>query len=728
FFVILPRQIFDMDNVISNIITQAKPFIKEQERDIPLIEKAYDFCKSHLSDAELENILSQAEIAISLIGLGAKALMSIFLKPCHEKGKITNAEISSAYGEKVLGIIVGLEKVEKINTTRSKLQSENFIKLILSQADDVRVVLILLSSKLNKLRNIKNLSEEEQKNLAEELESLYAPLAHRLGLYQIKTEMEEMSMKYLHNDIYKTIAKQLAEKKAARDRYIESFIQPLKELLESKGIPPFEIKGRPKSIHSIWNKLQKGKVTFDHIYDLFAIRIIIDSQPEFEKRDCWNVYSIISDLYRPNPNRLRDWISSPKSSGYESLHTTVLGPENRWVEVQIRTKRMDEVAEKGQAAHWIYKDGESASNSIHWLSSIREMLESKDESLENDNNSRMELYTSEVFIFTPQGDLRKLPADATLLDFAYEIHSNIGNTCTGGKVNGKIVTINHILKNGDSVEVFTSKNQFPKQDWLSFVKTSKARTHIKKYLKDLQYKTANIGKETLSRKFTQINIKFSDENIRKVTKHFGFKEPFDLYMAVMANKVDTSQIKSVFEEKTEDKKPLSINADEFKEKFNRRIAKDSENLLIIDNINDNLDYKLAKCCNPIKGDDIFGFVSAGGGIKIHRLNCPNALNMMGQYPYRIIKAQWSRAEANVDFVTGIRITGSDEISIINNITELLAKDTLVKLRGIKLDSKDGNFEGMLTLSIKDIVHLDKILEKVRSIKGVFSAERFDVRN
>lgn len=709
---------------ISDLLEQAKPFIKEQERDIPKIRQAYDFCESQLESENVDSLKNQAQIAISLIGLGAKALMSIFLKPCLEQNRISQKEIVALYGEKVFGIISGLIKVEKIDTTRSNLQSENFIRLILSQADDVRVILILMSDKLNQLRNIKSLPEQQQLDLCNELDSLYAPLAHRLGLYQIKTEMEEMSMKYLHNDIYKTIAQKLAEKKASRDEYIRKFIEPLKDLLQSKGIPSFEIKGRPKSIHSIWNKLQKGKVTFEHIYDLFAIRIIIDSELEHEKRDCWNVYSIISDLYRPNPNRLRDWISSPKSSGYESLHTTVLGPENRWVEVQIRTRRMDEIAEKGQAAHWIYKDGDSESNSVHWLANIRNILENpSDESFENDSNSRMELYTDEVFIFTPQGDLRKLPANATLLDFAYDIHSNLGNTCTGGKVNGKIVTLKQTLKNGDKVEIITSKNQSPKQDWLSFVKTSKARNHIKKYLREAQYKTAEAGKEALSRKFAQIDVRFCDENIRKLLKHLDLKEPFDLYLAVMANKIELAQIKEAFLEKNDNKCPELIDSQEFSKKINRRISKDADNLLVIDDLNDNLDYKLAKCCNPIKGDDIFGFVTACGGIKIHRLNCPNAMNMMENYPYRIIKARWSKSQANVDFNVMLRVVGNDEISIVSNITALLSKDSEIKLRGINLNSKDGNFEGVLSISIHDIYHLDKILEKIKTIKGVHLVER-----
>lgn len=713
---------------LSYIVTALQPLIQDTERDIPNIHKAYDEAEKHFSAEQMNRLLEQAEIAVSMIGLGAKAVMAVFLRPLLEEQIITEKEICQNYGEKVCGITAGLIKVAKIDTSRSKLQSENFIRLILSQADDVRVVLTMIAYKLSQLHHIQELEENARLALAEELDALYAPLAHRLGLYQIKTEMEELAMKYLHNDIYKTIAQKLAEKKADRDAYIKRFIDPLKELLMSKGIPPFEIKGRPKSIHSIWNKLQKGKVTFEHIYDLFAIRIIIDSEFENEKRDCWNVYSIISDLYRPNPKRLRDWISSPKSSGYESLHTTVLGPENRWVEVQIRTRRMDEVAEKGQAAHWIYKDGNTASGSVHWLARIRNILENPvDESLENDSNSRMELYTDEVFIFTPQGDLRKLPADATLLDFAYEIHSNVGNTCTGGKVNGKIVTIKQVLKNGDRVEILTAKNQSPKQDWLSFVKTSKARQHIKKFLREAEGKMAEAGKETLSRKFAQWEVKFSDENIRKLLKPLNYKEPFDLYMAIMDNKVDFSAVKNLlFEKPTEDKKPVPIDFEDFNKKIKRKISKEGDGLLVIDEMSDNLDYKLAKCCSPIKGDDIFGFVAAGGGIKIHRLNCPNAYNMMETYPYRIVKARWGKSDANVDFTVGVRVVGNDEISIVNNITEFLSRDQLVKLRGINLNSKDGNFEGMLTLSIKDIDHLDKILEKLRQIKGVHSAERFDV--
>lgn len=529
--------------------------------------------------------------------------------------------------------------------------------------------------------------------------------------------------------MYKTIAKKLAEKKAMRDKYIENFIAPLRTILAEKEIT-CEIKGRPKSIFSIWNKIKKSNTNFDQIYDLFAIRIIIDSKPENEKSDCWNVYSIISDIYRPNPKRLRDWISTPKNSGYESLHTTVLGPENKWVEVQIRTQRMDEIAEKGHAAHWRYKEGQNAVGALSWLASIRQILENPNPyGLEEDKNSRMELYTDEIFIFTPNGDLRKLPAKATVLDFAYDIHSNIGNTCTAGKINGKVVPIKQELQNGDKVEILTSKQQSPKHDWLSFVRTGKARGRIKKYLADLEYKDAEQGKEILQRKLQSFKVKFGDDNIHRILKHLGYKHANDLYLAIAQNKIDFTKIKELYSDAPKvdaDKKPQAINTDDFKQKLNNKLTEEtSSNLLIIDNNVDNVDYKLATCCNPIKGDDIFGFVSSAGGIKIHRLTCPNAFNMLERYPYRIIKTKWTSKDGNYQFAVGVRVTGNDEIGIVSNVTQVLSKDVKVKIRSFNISSRDGNFEGLLSLYIEDITKLDKLLDKIKSIKGVHTAIRFD---
>ncbi|MDR0941111.1 MAG: RelA/SpoT family protein [Bacteroidales bacterium] len=708
----------------TDILAAAQPFIKQT--DVQRIEKAYSEAQLYDSTEEMCDTMETLHIAVTNIGIGDKAICSVLLLSAFQDQRITTKYLSENYGEAVRIIVEGLACVRKIDTSKSKFHSENFIKLLLSQADDIRIILLLLAQKLHELRSIKNYDHAAQIRLCEELSTLYAPIAHRLGLYAIKNEMEEMCMKYLHNDVYKMIAQKLAEKKSMRDAYISNFIAPIEKALREKGVR-CEIKGRPKSIHSIWKKIQTSKVSFEHIYDLFAIRIIIDTEPENEKSACWNVYSIVSDLYRPNPNRLRDWISSPKSTGYESLHTTVLGQENKWVEVQIRTCRMDEIAEKGHAAHWKYKEGANAVGAVDWLAKIRQILENPDsESMDDETNSRMQLYTDEIFIFTPNNDLRKLKANATVLDFAYDIHGNIGNTCVGGKVNGKVVPIKHRLENGDKVEVLTSKTQTPKRDWLSFVQTSKARSHIKKFLTDAEFKHVEQGKEIVLRKFTQAKLKFSDDLVVKLLKHLGLKNTNDLYLAALNNKIDFSCLKELFIDapKTDaDKKVTAINPEEFKNTLHKKLDIDSSDLLVIDNNVNNVDYKFAPCCNPIKGDEIFGFVTAGGGIKIHRLNCPNAMNMLEKYPYRIIKTQWTSSKNSTSFTAGIRIIGNDDLGIINNVTQLLGREKDIAIRNISINSRDGQFEGYLSLSINDKEHLTKILDKIRAIKGVHTAER-----
>ncbi|MDA3883458.1 MAG: TGS domain-containing protein [Bacteroidales bacterium] len=716
-----------IEKKITHIIDLAKHVIKE--RDIPFIKKA--FYSLHEALPSYTNTQTDtAHLAVNEIGLAGKALTSIFLLPLYKKKILTKEHIIADYGEKVFGIVNGVSRVETIDTTKSKFHSENFIKLILTQADDVRVILILLTKKLYALKNIEHLSSSEQIRLCEELSSLYAPISHRLGLYQIKTEMEEMSMKYLHYDIYKTIAKKLADKKKQREEFVESFIEPIKKNLEKENIS-FKIFGRPKSISSIWNKIKKSDTEFENIYDLFAIRIIIDSPREYEKNLCWHVYSIVSDIYTPNPKRLRDWISTPKRSGYESLHTTVLGPENKWVEVQIRTQRMDDIAEKGHAAHWKYKEGEQATGSISWLASIRNILESASgKGLEEDSLSRMELYSDEIFVFTPKDDLYRLRKQATVLDFAYEIHSEIGNTCTAGKVNGKIVPLKHTLHNGDKIEIITSKQQNPKQDWLTFVKTSKAQQRIKKYLYDIQYKNAEVGKEILARKLQNIKVKFGDNTIHSICKKFGYKHANDLYIAIYNNKIDFTEIKQLFSEPEKiklEKKSVSINSSEIEKRLQQTndTRNKEDNLLIIEDSLHNIDYKFAKCCNPIKGDEIFGFISAGGGIKIHRLTCPNAAHMLNNYPYRIIKTEWTNKSSSHEFNVGIRIIGSDEIAIVNRITQIINHDFKIPIRNFNISSRDGNFEGLLSFYISNNTVLEKLLEKLRSIKGVHSAERYD---
>lgn len=708
----------------ADILAAAQTFIKQT--DVQRITKAHSEALLFNSANEMNKTLEILHIAVTNIGIGDKAICSLLLFHAFQSQKISAKYLNENFGEAVRTIVEGLVRVRKIDTSKSKFHSENFIKLLLSQADDIRIILLLLAQKLHELRSITSYNATLQTHLCEELSTLYAPIAHRLGLYAIKTEMEEMCMKYLHNDMYKMIAQKLAEKKSMRDVYIKKFIEPIETILHEKGVQ-CEIKGRPKSIHSIWKKIQKSKVSFEHIYDLFAIRIIIDTEEENEKSACWNVYSIVSDLYRPNPNRLRDWISSPKNTGYESLHTTVLGQENKWVEVQIRTRRMDEIAEKGHAAHWKYKEGANAVGAVDWLAKIRQILENPDsESMDDDTNSRMQLYTDEIFIFTPNNDLRKLKTNATVLDFAYEIHGNIGNTCVGGKVNGKVVPIKHRLENGDKVEVLTSKTQTPKRDWLTFVQTSKARSHIKKSLIDADFKHVEQGKEIVLRKFAQVKLKFSDDLVVKLLKHLELKNTNDLYLAALNNKIDFSCLKELFIDapKTDaDKKAIAINPEDFKNALHKKLDIENNDLLVIDNNVNNVEYKFAPCCNPIKGDEIFGFVTAGGGIKIHRLNCPNALNMLEKYPYRIIKTQWTSSKNSSSFSAGIRIIGNDDLGIINNVTQLLGREKDIAIRNISINSRDGQFEGYLLLSINDTEHLTKILEKIRAIKGVHSAER-----
>lgn len=711
------------------LLDKSLPLIKKS--DIDIVHTAFGFALAHLGHteneelqvgSELDELFDIAWMAVEDIHLAGKALASIFI---YRWVNENSEDFIKDLHPKVLRIVEGLNRLNKIDKTTSIHNPENFIKLLLTQAEDVRAILINLAEKLYLTRKIHLLEAEERVKLCKELSSLFAPLAHRLGLYNIKTEMEETAMKYLQNDVYKTIAKKLSETKKNREEYISTFIKPIEAELKKTGIK-FTIKGRPKSIHSIWNKLKNNKVTFEQVYDLFAIRIILDSEGEHEKPDCWNAYSIVSDIYRPNPKRLRDWISAPKNSGYESLHTTVIGPEGKWVEVQIRTTRMDEVAEKGPAAHWRYKEGKKAVGSTSWLSRIREALETqKADAFEKEHTAKIDLYSDEIFIFTPTGDLRRLRADSTILDFAYEIHTKIGHTCSGGKVNGKVLPIKHVLQNGDRVEIITTKNQTPKRDWLSFVRSTKAKQRIKKFLKEEEHKETEEGKEILIRKLNQIKVKFDDQSVFKIIKYFKCADSYELYKNVLDEKIDFSELKTLFtEEKPSVHKPEQINSEKFSDKINTKITK-NEDALVIDQTLDNVEYTLAPCCNPIKGDEIFGFVSSGQGIKIHRINCPNAAEMLNRYPYRVISATW-KSVSNSQFLAGIRVIGMDEIGIISTITELISRDLQVNMRNLNVESNDGVFEGKIIVFVQDNKHLDSLLKKIRTLKGVHSASRFDL--
>ncbi|MFC2096968.1 RelA/SpoT family protein [Bacteroidota bacterium] len=672
------------------------------------------------------------EVAIIVsdeIGLGIPAVVAALMHDIVSSDIKSLEDIKEIFGEEIKEIIKRLLKISKIHAKNTAMQSENFIKLLISLSDDIRVVLIRLADRLAHMRSISVFPEEKQLRLAMESSSLYAPLAHRLGLYKMKTEFEETSMKVLQSDVYHDIAGKLKETKKGRDKYISEFINPLKKELEKNRIN-CEIKGRPKSIFSIWTKIKKQNVEFNEVYDLFAIRIILDESHTNEKADCWKVYSIITDLYRPNPNRLRDWISTPKPNGYESLHTTVIGNDGKWVEVQIRTVRMNEIAENGYAAHWKYKSKSAKLSTDKWLANIRKTIENTvDKELNLLANSKMELYSGEVFIFTPQGDLKKLPSSSSVLDFAFSIHGKVGSACTGAKVNGRIVPFKHKLTTGDTVEIITSKNQLPKSDWLNYVVTKKAISRIKRLLKDNEYKLAKEGKEILQRKLTQWKAHTSADAIHKLTNVLKLKDSIELYQMVGEGKIDFPEIKKIiFDEKVQSEYFHENIIKESSEDIVNKTISSTSDYLIIDNHIDKIDYSLAKCCNPIFGDKVFGFVTIGRGTKIHRVNCPNAKEMVLRYPYRLVKVRWPHSSGKSGYPVNVRVTGIDDFGIINNISKVVSDELDMKVRSINIDTSDGMFEGNITVIVNDTSHLDLLIKKLLKIKGVLKANRMDENN
>lgn len=664
-------------------------------------------------------------LLLSEIGLGRSAVAGILLPPTTTLPDYSEKQVEQLFGQSTVGIIKGLHRVAELYKRNTSLETENFRKLLLTIAEDVRVILIMLAERLYIMRNLNNEADEQKRiSIAQETSYLYAPLAHRLGLYAVKTELEDLALKFTHYDIYKDIAHKLNETKSQRDAYVNAFIEPLKQKLEQQGFK-FHIKGRTKSIHSIYNKMLKQNTTVDHIYDLFAIRIILDSELEREKAECWQVYSIIADMYQPNPKRLRDWLTIPKSNGYESLHTTVLGPENKWVEVQIRTERMDQVAEKGVAAHWRYKGIKSETGMDDFLKNIREILENPDaNAAEVMSDFQLNLYDQEVFVFTPNGDLHQLPKGSTALDFAFRIHSNIGCRCVGAKVNGRNMPIKYVLQNGDQVEVLTSNTQHPTAAWLNIAVTSKAKSKIRQALKEQEYKDANDGREILERRFKNWKLEFEDGKVSKLSQKFGYKVVSDFYQAVAQGREDPLAIRDAYvelEHKEQNPEPLDTrSAGEY---VQNDTTGDSKDVLVIDKNLKNIDFKLAKCCNPIYGDKVFGFVSITNGIKIHRIDCPNANEMRERYPYRIVPARWSGKAVGSQYPITLEIVGHDDIGIVSNISSLINKENGVLLRSISIDTNDGLFNGHLTLMVTDLNQLDSIIKKIRTVKGVKSVAR-----
>lgn len=667
--------------------------------------------------------LQTALIAIEEIGLKRDGVIAILLYSCFtEEASNDYDKYEKEFGKTVVSILKGLVHIQELYKKNPVIESENFRNLLLSFAEDMRVILIMIADRVNLMRQIRNTEcEEEKKRVSEEASYLYAPLAHKLGLYKLKSELEDLSLKYLEHDAYYMIKDKLNETKKSRDKYIENFIKPIREKLEADGYK-FHMKGRTKSIHSIWQKMKKQKCEFEGIYDLFAIRIIIDAPLELEKIQCWHVFALITNMYQPNPKRLRDWLSVPKSNGYESLHITVKGPENKWVEVQIRTERMDEVAERGLAAHWRYKGIKSEGGMDEWLTSIRRALENNDD-MQVIDQFKMDLYEDEIYVFTPKGDLMKFPKGATVLDFAYRIHSNIGNHCVGAKINGKVVTFRHILKSGDQIEVMTSTIQKPKQDWLNIVKTSRAKAKIRLALKETQVKDGLYAKEMLERRMKNRKIEMDEGTMSHLIKKLGFKETNDFYRQIADETLDINHVIEKYQEiQAYDNNLLgqqqTRSADEYSfENSIKNFAKSNGDVLVIDRNLKGIDYQLSKCCNPIYGDDVFAFVTVSGGIKIHRKDCPNALEMRKRFGYRILQAKWS-GKADSKYIITLKIIGNDDIGIVNNITSVISKEENIMMRSINIDSHDGLFSGNLEINVEDTSKLNQLIKKMRIIKGV----------
>ncbi|MEN9449374.1 MAG: hypothetical protein RJA25_2664 [Bacteroidota bacterium] len=680
--------------------------------------------------------IAVAKIVAGEMGLGTTSVICALLHDTVEDTTLTLEDIQREFGSSSAKIIDGLTKISKISHQTESIQAENYRKILLTLSDDIRVILIKIADRLHNMRTLDGQNRKNQLKIASETIYLYAPLSHRLGLYSIKGELEDLAMKYTETEKYKEIAKALETTKKDRTKYINDFVRPLQEEMDKSGLKA-KVFGRPKSISSIWNKMRKKQVEFEDVYDKFAIRVIIDATPEKEKEDCWRAYSIVTDKYSPQPNRMRDWLSHPKGNGYESLHTTVMGPGGQWVEVQIRTERMDEVAEKGLAAHYKYKENKfKPTNSTEdvietWLMQVREYLKNPDiNPIEFINDFKLQLYQKEIYIFTPKGELKILPAEATALDFAYTVHTNVGDTCIGAKVNNKLVPISHELKNGDQVEIITSRKQKPSEDWLNIVTTSRAKSKIKNSLREEKRKIADDGKEILERKFTQLKANYTNENLSLLTALFKMPSPMDLLYSIAKGTVNLSELKQlkVVGGNLEIIKPEKIGKSKSEEIFhapegNGEIPKNAE--LVIFDESSSFPYEFAKCCNAIPGDDVIGFISINGVIKIHRTNCPNVINLASKYGYRIIKTRWT-AKTTPSFLTAIKLIGLDDIGIINKLTSIISGEMKINMQSISLETNGGVFEGVIKVFVKNNDQVHKLITRLKSIEGVNSVIREEI--
>lgn len=665
--------------------------------------------------------LAVAHISAKEIGLGATSIVCALLHDVVEDTEYTLEDIDRKFGSKVARIIDGLTKIEDMFDKNLSLQAENFRKMLLTLSDDVRVILIKLADRLHNMRTLSAMKKAKQLKIASETLYLYAPLAHRLGLYAIKSELEDLGLKYTKAEVYKAISLSLNESKKERGKYINKFTQPIKEALKKENIK-CTIKGRPKSIFSIRNKMKQQDLKFDEVFDLFAIRIVIDSKAENEKADCWRAYSIVTDHYKPNPDRLRDWISTPKANGYESLHTTVMGHDGKWVEVQIRSVRMDDIAEKGYAAHWKYKNQDSKDSSLDgWINKIRDLLENPEaNAVDFIDDFKLNLFAGEIYVFTPAGDLKTLPKGATALDFAFEIHTEVGRTCLGVKVNGKLVPLSQVLKSGDQVEVITSKKQTPKKDWLNFVVTARAKSKIKTSLKEEKKTIGKEGKEKLERKLKQLKIKYSKSVEIELVRHFQIGDSLELFFRIATGVISNNELKDFANNRgigwyTTIKNKISRSP-------KAKVTTDDNKMIVFGGSDEVLDYNLSKCCNPISGDDIFGFTTVEGGIKVHRTTCPNAIEMRSSYDYRLMRARWVSKDS-IDFIAYLMIKGIDRIGLMNNVTKVISAQMNVNIKSVNIVSNDGLFEGEITLKIHNVSFLNALIKKLKKIEGIKTIER-----
>jgi guanosine-3',5'-bis(diphosphate) 3'-pyrophosphohydrolase len=722
-------------NRYKKLLTTSRRRLEKGDKE--LIRKAFELAVEAHKDMRrktgepyIYHPIAVAQICAEEIGLGTTSIICGLLHDTVEDTEITLADIEGMFGERVAKIIDGLTKISGVFDQTSSLQAENFRKMLLTLSDDIRVILIKLADRLHNMRTLDSMAHDKQIKIASETLYLYAPLAHRLGLNAIKTELEDLGLKFTNTEAYEEIIEKLEESEPERKKFIQKFIEPIKDILKEQGFK-CKIYGRPKSVYSIYHKIKNKGVPFEEIYDLFAIRIITDSLPENEKSDCWRIYSIITDFYHPSPERLRDWISTPKANGYESLHTTVMGPDGKWVEVQIRTERMDEIAEKGYAAHWKYKDtaSEKESQLEEWISKIREMLESAEENaLDFIDDFKLNLFAEEIFVFTPDGEMRTIPSGATALDFAFEIHTKIGEHCIGAKVNHKLVPLSYKLKGGDQVELLTSKKQTPTEDWLGFVITAKAKAKIKHVLKNERKAIADKGREDLEKKFYKQKLEFTVQNIQEFTNFLSLKSTQETFYRAAKDVIGIAEIKEFIKYKQQPEKYITKKLEKqntVEEMVTQ--ARGKSDMLVIGDDMQQLDYKLSPCCTPIPGDDVFGFVTVGKGIDIHRVNCPNAAKLLANYAYRVVRTKWN-SDKLLTFLASVKITGTDAMGIVNNITKVISTQHNVNMRSISFDTDDGIFEGTIMVYVHSTEHLNQLSNNLKKVPGVINVQRIDGEN